>query len=244
MYRRYEAKRELGRLTWKIQARRQRQETNRYNLMSVKIQCWWRGMLAQRIYLVKLRHNVEIIPDLARRRLSCFAESARLPLSTNIQACLFRYYCNHNNGECTWTPPSRGASVLHPPQDYVVALEDNNLYYVKWSVSSLKPHIRTWTKPAGYLRCTSCLQNLALLRCEATPGVFCFRCFRDTFQATDFLRDDHQQQRVGPIFCEICHHDRLAAWWCAVDAKCAKSSRVVCGHCHQRLGDAKGWLRL
>lgn len=69
MYRQFKSRRELGRLMWKIQARRQRQDSNRRGFMSLLLQCWWRGLLAQRQYLVKLRHNVEIIPDLVERRL-------------------------------------------------------------------------------------------------------------------------------------------------------------------------------
>lgn len=69
MYRQFKSKRELGRLMWKIQARRQRQDLNRHGSMSLRLQCWWRGLLAQRMYLVKLRHHVEVIPDLVERRL-------------------------------------------------------------------------------------------------------------------------------------------------------------------------------
>ena len=153
-----------------------------------------------------------------------------------------RYYCNHNTGECTWTPPRRGVSFLHPPQDYVMALENDNLYYVKWSISSQKPHIRTWTKPAGYLRCTSCLQNLALISCTAASGAFCFRCFRGTFDAVSFLHGSNRQQRVGPVMCGVCKKARLAAWRCTGDARYA--GLAACVKCYERLAATRTWLRL
>lgn len=69
MYQQFKSKRELGRLMWKIQARRQRQDMNQHSLLSVKLQCWWRSILAHRVYCIRLRHHVEIIPDLVERRL-------------------------------------------------------------------------------------------------------------------------------------------------------------------------------
>ena len=157
----------------------------------------------------------------------------------------FRYYYNHNTGECTWTPPRNGASFLHYPQDYVVALENEHVYYVKWSTSPEKPHVRTWTKPSGYLRCTSCLQNLALVRCVTASGAFCFRCFRDTFDDAIFMHHFNRQQRVEPISCGVCSLGKLAAWRCTEDESTSMhASLVACTRCFERMTSNRLWLRL
>jgi len=254
MYRQFKSRRELGRLMWKIQARRQRQDSNRRGFMSLLLQCWWRGLLAQRQYLVKLRHNIEIIPDLVERRLftlvnpprgflALFSASRPILIQLNF-GCGCRYYCNHNTGECTWTPPRRGFTVLHAPQDYVVALENDQPYYVKWSTSRETPHVRTWIKPPGYLRCTRCLFNLALLRCVSISGVFCFHCFRDTFDPEGFVHNADIQERVDPIICNMCSRDNLAAWRCIDNDSPSFVGIVACIRCFERLASARSWLRL
>lgn len=156
----------------------------------------------------------------------------------------FRYYCNHNTGECTWTAPRRGATFLHSPQDYVVALENDQVYYVKWTTSVETPHVRTWIKPPGYLRCTKCLHNLALLCYAPVPGVFCFRCFRDTFDPEEFVYDTDIQQRVEPIICSVCNQGNLAAWRCTETDSSRLPGIMACVRCFQRMASARAWLRL
>ena len=69
MYRGFKSRRELGRLMWKIQARRQKKDTDRCEKQATRLQCWWRSILACQLYDIKLRHDVEIVPDLFERRL-------------------------------------------------------------------------------------------------------------------------------------------------------------------------------
>ena len=158
-----------------------------------------------------------------------------------IKSKLHRYYYNHNTKTCSWGAPRRGVGFLLSPQDYVVALEGDRPYYVKWSLSPEIPHVRTWTKPPGYLRCSSCLKHLALLCCAATPGAFCFNCFRSSFEAEEFVHDMNRLQRVGPIRCGVCkQQDRLAAWRCMKD----KRGLSACVHCFERIAASTGWLRL
>ena len=146
-------------------------------------------------------------------------------------------------GECTWNAPCLGTACLHQPQDYVVALENNLTYYVKWSLSKNIPHIRTWAKPPGYLRCSRCLKNLALLRCTSLPGAFCFYCFQATFAAEDFVHDTSTLCRVHPIGCDVCKHGKLASWRCAEDDN-KFSSLAACASCFRRMAPNNKWLRL
>ena len=69
MYRRFKSRRELGRLSWKIQARRQKQVSEQHETHALRLQCWWRVYLASRVYMYSVRHHIEIIPDLSKRRL-------------------------------------------------------------------------------------------------------------------------------------------------------------------------------
>ena len=69
MYRRFKSRRELGRLSWKIQARRQKQVSEQHETHALRLQCWWRVYLASRLYMYSVRHHIEIIPDLSKRRL-------------------------------------------------------------------------------------------------------------------------------------------------------------------------------
>lgn len=155
-----------------------------------------------------------------------------------------RYYCNHNTGECTWSPP-RYAEFLHYPQDYVLAHENDLIYFVKWSTCREGAHLRTWRKPPGYLRCTQCLQNLALLKCAAASGVFCFRCFRNSFNDLDFACGVQKQQRVTPIMCSICTQGRVASWRCTERPGGNRlAGLVVCVHCCERMGADCAWSRI
>ena len=153
-----------------------------------------------------------------------------------------RYYFNHNTHECAWKPPS-GGECLHAPQDYVLAHENDRVYFVKWSMSPDEAHLRMWNKPPGYLRCTRCLQNIALLECLDTPGVFCFACFRETFNSYDFASGVRKQRRVRPVGCSLCAQGRPASW------RCVKAQHNVhvylCSLCFQRSEHPGGaWSRI
>lgn len=245
MYRGFKSRRELGRLMWKIQARRQKRNVGRYGNFALTLQCWWRAVLALRLYIAQLRHHVEIIPDLVERRLYFFI-SVKVYMLHNfiLSHDNIRYYCNHNTGECSWTPP-RYAECLHYPQDYVLAHKNNLIYFIKWSISREGVHLRTWKKPPGYSRCTQCLQNLALLTYTAASGVFCFRCFRSTFDAHDFTHGVKKQQRVGPIMCSMCTQERVASWRCTErPGESGLAGLTVCVHCCDRMGADCAWSRI
>lgn len=210
MYRSFKSKKEQGRLMWKIQARQQRSNAEQHAVFATRLQCWWRAVRAKKCFTARLRHHVEVVPDLVERRL---------------------YYFNHNTHECAWKRP-RGGECLHAPQDYVLAHENDRVYFVKWSMSPDEAHLRMWNKPPGYLRCTRCLQNIALLECVDTPGVFCFACFRGSFNAYDFASGVRKQRRVRPVGCSLCAQGRPASW------RCMKAQHNVhiylCSLCFQR----------
>jgi len=222
MYYLFKARTEIGRLRWKIEARRQKLDDAQRRLMATKLQCRWRRMVASRLYLARLRHNVEMIPDLIQRKM---------------------YYYNHKTKELSWNAPSRGADFLHEPQDYIVALEADQIYYVKWSLSPEVPHVRTRVKPCGYLRCSVCLKHLALLSCAVAPGAYCFHCFRTSFAAEEFVHEIRTVQRVRPIKCGVCKQERPAAWRCIRDGR-KPSGRAACVYCFERMAANTGWLRL
>lgn len=225
---------------WKIQARERKKKETGYRNSAIKLQCWWRVLSATQLYIAKLRHHIEIIPDLVERRLFSRTVSLCLNASNHDSS---RYYFNHNTGECTWIAPRHGAGVLHFPQDYVLAQDNDRVYFVRWSISPDKAHLRMWKKPPGYLRCTKCLQNIALLECNTIAGAYCFRCFRDTFEDRDFVRNNAKnQRRIFPIACSMCKQGRVAGWR---RTNFAETSIAACTSCFARIGDGDGqWLRV
>jgi len=69
MYRSFKSRKEQGRLMWKIQARQQKSQAELYALFARRLQCWWRVVCAQKCFIARLRHHVEVVPDLVERRL-------------------------------------------------------------------------------------------------------------------------------------------------------------------------------
>lgn len=216
MVRHHRAGRERDRLHWKLQARLKQDRESRAAASALRIQLWYRVCCARWIHGLAVKLHVEAIPDLQDR-------------------CL--YYYNHMSGTCSWDPPPR---PVHRPQDFV-----GTGPYVEWDQPPRHKLRRLFHKPAGYPRCTRCLQSLALLECDQVPGTFCFACFRETVDL-DFLRGNKPAiSRVVCARCAFCG-SRAAAWRCLRDnAGTRLQGRLACPTCQPRLDDRLlEWIRV
>ena len=216
------ARKEMGRLLWKVKARSAKRATDERHDAAVLLQRAYRRSEAERFYRVLLQLHFEKIPDVHERRV---------------------YYCNHVTGDCTWDPPRslpKGLK-LHEPHEFV-----GHGPYVRWNLPLSQPLQRSHAKPDGFSRCSRCLQNLALLECDATPGSFCFRCFRDVFDADFLFKSKSTLRRVQPITCSQCDRGKSAAWRNVSDLQHNRlATATPCKACFERIQDqATNWTRI
>ena len=71
--------------------------------------------------------------------------------------------------------------------------------------------------------------------------VFCFRCFRASFDDYDFARGTKQQRRVSPVSCTLCSQGRTASWHCLSNGP----GLAACSLCFTRIENVDmKWLRI
>jgi len=227
MFRRWHMRKEAKRFAWKAQARKQKVDSSLHFLNAVTLQCWARRVFSRRLYTAALVLHFEVLVDLVDRR---------------------RYYCNHVTGESVWAPPRtlrvkpRGVStesVLHAPHEFVLSkAPDGRIFFVRWDVPADNALQRSWDKPAGYARCGACLQNLALLSLPGSAGAFCFRCFREKFDAAHVAKHG-PVKRVELLRCGRCERQSPAAWRCTFSTDKPKLvGTLCCPSCFERLARA------